>query len=101
MDQIIKRFPNVGFIAHRGLPSKQLENTKESFLEAAKFGFFGIETDLHLTMDKIAVLHHDDNLQTFSNYDLTINETNFDKIKSIKINQNYSIPTLEDYINIC
>jgi glycerophosphoryl diester phosphodiesterase len=47
---------------HRGSPRRFPENTQASFDEALNAGADGFETDLRMLSDRIAVLHHDDEL---------------------------------------
>lgn len=101
MKKIIHTYPKTKFIAHRGLPSVIIENTLESFLEAAKLPFFGIETDVHLTTDHIAVLHHDDNLLRLSNKDIYIRNSSYNSIESIMIANIYKMPLLQEYLSLC
>ena len=46
------------FIAHRGFCSQYLENTEEAFIEAAKVGFDGCETDVNISKDGVLMLVH-------------------------------------------
>lgn len=54
-------------IGHRGIPSVYPENTMISFQAALQAGVDGIESDLHLTLDKQLVLLHDDTLDRTTN----------------------------------
>lgn len=45
-------------IAHRGYKAEWPENTMNSFANAIAVGAHAIETDLHLTKDKVVVLSH-------------------------------------------
>jgi len=101
MEKLIKSYPNVKWIAHRGLASKILENTNESFLAAAKLPFFGIETDIHLTLDQVVIVHHDDNIKRLSNYDYIINKTPHHILETVKLKSKYQIPLFSEYLNIC
>jgi len=101
MENLIKAYPNVKWIGHRGLASKILENTNESFLAAAKLPFFGIETDIHLTLDQIAVVHHDDNLKRLSTYDYIIKKTSHHVLNKVKLKSKYQIPLFSEYLKIC
>lgn len=49
-------------IAHRGGTGLWPENTLEAFRSAIDMGADGIELDVHLTRDGIAVVHHDERL---------------------------------------
>ncbi|MEQ9143083.1 MAG: glycerophosphodiester phosphodiesterase family protein [Parvibaculaceae bacterium] len=50
-------------IAHRGGAGLWPENTIEAFRNAIKAGADGIELDVHLTRDKVLVVHHDESLK--------------------------------------
>ncbi len=50
-------------IAHRGGAGLWPENTIEAFTHAMDIGADGIEIDVHLTRDGIAVVHHDESLK--------------------------------------
>jgi len=49
---------------HRGSPRRRTENTAASFEETIRAGADGFETDLRLLSDRVAVLYHDDDLDT-------------------------------------
>ena len=42
---------NVKVIAHRGVSGLERENTCASFVAAGNRSYYGIETDIHKTMD--------------------------------------------------
>jgi glycerophosphoryl diester phosphodiesterase len=48
---------------HRGSPRRAPENTMRSFEAALDAGADGIETDLRLLSDQVAVLYHDDEIE--------------------------------------
>src|SRR5262245_63960260 len=52
------RMPPVGF-AHRGARAHAPENTLEAFSLARRLGATGLESDVWLTADGVAVLDHD------------------------------------------
>lgn len=92
----------VKWIAHRGLPSKTVENTEEGFLLASELPFYGIETDVHLTYDDIFVLHHDDNIKHLTQIDLLIEKSTYQNLLNYPLkNTNHKIPLLETYLKIC
>ena len=53
-----KRVPPIGF-AHRGARAHARENTVDAFTLALRLGASGLESDVWLTADGIAVLDHD------------------------------------------
>src|SRR3954447_15287883 len=56
MDPLLR--PPIGF-AHRGAKAHAPENTLEAFVLARRLGAKGLETDVWLTADGVAVLDHD------------------------------------------
>jgi glycerophosphoryl diester phosphodiesterase len=51
--------PDLEVIAHRGAPREFPENSLPGFRRALELGADGIELDVHLTADGVAVVHHD------------------------------------------
>ncbi len=49
--------------AHRGAKREAAENTRTAFDKALHYTIDGIETDIQLTRDEVAVLWHDDDLR--------------------------------------
>lgn len=107
MDTIKINNKNVLMIAHRGVSGLETENTKEAFILAGNKSYYGIETDVHVTLDGKFLICHDDNILRVTGTDLVIEQTNYDDIIKNKIykfktdiNQ-LEFPNLTDYINIC
>lgn len=53
------RSPGPFLIGHRGVPGAARENTPPSFEAALEAGCDGVELDVHLTRDRVPVVHHD------------------------------------------
>lgn len=91
------------FIAHRGKHIDCLENTVEAFLNAVNEGYYGVETDIHLTKDNQWVIHHDyDIVSNGKHYlikDLNLSET-LAKPLDNQFGKEYFCPTLEDYLKV-
>ena len=107
MDSIKIEHKECNFIAHRGLSGVELENTIQSFTLAGQKSYFGIETDVHVTRDKKFVIFHDDNTNRLSKINKVIENSNFDELINIplndcniKKNETYHMPSLDDYIKI-
>ncbi|MDY0075572.1 MAG: glycerophosphodiester phosphodiesterase family protein [Acholeplasmataceae bacterium] len=97
-------------IAHRGLSSIAPENTMSAFELAGKEQrFFGIECDIHETKDHQFVVMHDDNLSRMVKKDVLIKNLTLKELKKYVIKagnniKNYpkqSIPTFEEYLDLC
>jgi glycerophosphoryl diester phosphodiesterase len=54
--------PRPEIIAHRGTPRDHPENSLPGFGRALALGVDGIELDVHLTGDRVPVVHHDPDL---------------------------------------
>lgn len=97
----------VKLVAHRGLSGVLTENTIGAFALAANKDYYGIETDVHLTLDGKFILHHDDSTKRLADKDLIIEETNYAELKALKLNPKETsevelcMPDLSEYINIC
>jgi glycerophosphoryl diester phosphodiesterase len=94
-------------VAHRGYPSKAIENTIESFRIAFESGADFVEGDFWLSSDREIVCIHDENLLRVTNKtnSLNITNSNLSSIKSVdffseKFNQRLVIPTLEEVLEI-
>lgn len=94
-------------VAHRGYPSKAIENTIESFIIAFESGADFVEGDFWLTEDDEIVCLHDEDLFRITNKtsSLKVTETNLTSIRLLnfrdhKFGQNLRVPTLEEILRI-
>ena len=101
---------NVKMIAHRGLSGLERENTCAAFVAAGnREKYFGIETDIHRTLDGKFVIFHDDNTKRVAVDSMVIEETTFDTLRSLRLAErdgtksrgDLIMPTLEEYLRIC
>ena len=100
---------NTLIIAHRGLSGIEKENTNAAFLAAGNHSYFGIETDIHKTVDGKYVIIHDDTTGRVAIDDLNVEQSTFDTLRWLllcdtdgkKGRSDLRIPTLEEYIGIC
>jgi len=102
---------NVKIIAHRGLSGLEAENTCAAFVAAGnRDKYYGIETDIHRTLDGKFVIFHDDNTKRMAVDSMIVEETTFQTLRFLRLveprNNNAQrgdliMPTLEEYINIC
>jgi glycerophosphoryl diester phosphodiesterase len=79
---------------HRGNSKNYLENTMDAFINCHHEG---IETDVRLTDDNIAILHHDNDLYRIYGYDLYIDELSYVYLKF----KCKSVVLLEDFLIYC
>ena len=108
--KIDKQGTDVKMIAHRGLSGLERENTCAAFVAAGnRETYWGIETDIHCTADGRYVIIHDDTTTRVSGVEMTVEETDFDTLRSLRLldkgeestRWDLVFPTLEEYISIC
>ncbi len=104
---------NTRMIAHRGVSGIETENTLAAFHAAGTRTYFGIETDVHRTLDGKFVVFHDDTLKRMAGKDLTVEQTAFETLRKVPLFEtrfyksdssrfhNGNIPTLAEYIAVC
>ena len=100
---------NTKVVAHRGLSGIEKENTNAAFIAAGNRSYYGIETDVHRTLDGKFVCFHDDNTARVAIDSMVIEETTFDTLRKllltdtdgIKGREDLKIPTLKEYIATC
>ncbi len=96
-------------IAHRGLSGLEKENTNAAFVAAGNRSYYGIETDVHKTLDGKYVVFHDDTTCRVAIDDMEVEKTTFDCLRNllltdidgVKGRTDIRIPTLQEYIAIC
>lgn len=96
-------------VAHRGVSGLEKENTNAAFVAAGNRSHFGIETDVHRTLDGRFVCIHDDNTKRVAIDALEVEQSTFDTLRSlvlcdrdnVKGRTDLRIPTLQEYIRIC
>lgn len=96
-------------VAHRGASGLEKENTNAAFAAAGTRSYYGIETDVYKTADGHFVLIHDKTTARVSDIDVNIEESTYETIKNIILNDrdgkkgrsDLRIPDLNDYISIC
>ena len=88
--------------SHRGLHDIEKgipENTIPAFKKAVEKGY-GIELDVHLTLDERAVVFHDDTLINASDTDIQIKDLKYDQLKEYKLfNTDNNIPLFTDVLD--
>ena len=97
-------------VAHRGCSGLERENTNAAFVAAGNRSYWGIETDVHKTVDGKYIIFHDDTTGRLAIDDMEIEKSTFDTLRklvlrnkatSVKDRSDLLLPTLEEYIGIC
>ena len=100
---------NTLVVAHRGLSGIERENTNTAFVAAGNRSYYGIETDIHRTLDGHFVVCHDDNLKRVGGENIPVEEVTLATLLSTvlydvdgtKGRADIRPSTLENYISIC
>ena len=100
---------NTLMVAHRGLSGIERENTNSAFVAAGNRSYFGIECDVHRTVDGKYVIIHDDNTERVAIDKLVIEESTYETLRALRLTDkdgqrgrsDLRIPSLAEYISIC
>ena len=100
---------NVKVIAHRGVSGLECENTAAAFVAAGNRSYYGIETDMHVTLDGKLIITHDASTLRLSGIDIDVEKANFSEVENIHLfdkeegvtRRDLVLPTLEEYLRIC
>ncbi len=91
---------NFLIFAHRGASGYEFENSLSAFKKAIQLKADFIETDVRKTKDKELILVHDNNLSSLTNYKMIVSRSKYHELKNIKLNNNESIPRLDDLLEL-
>lgn len=91
--------PSPFLIAHRGAwdMDECRENTLEAFRKACEQKVWGIEYDIHFTLDDIPVVHHDCDLKRVFNSQHFIRDHSFKDLRAIAPH----LPTMQEALGLC
>lgn len=81
--------------AHRGLTQDAPENTLLAFVKALATGATHLETDVHVSLDGVAVLSHDADLTRLGR-DVRINQLTMVELKRISLGEGQAFTSLSD-----
>ena len=109
MDTIKVNAGKTLMVAHRGVSGIEKENTHAAFVAAGNRSHYGIETDVHRTIDGKYVCFHDDTTGRVAIDNMVIEESTFDTLRNLLLTDidgkkgrtDLRIPTLQEYIQIC
>ena len=74
---------NCLFVAHRGCSGIEKENTNAAFVAAGNRSYFGIETDIHQTIDGKYVLFHDDTTKRVAIDNMVVEESTYETLRNL------------------
>lgn len=97
-------------IAHRGCSGLERENTASSFVAAGNRSYWGIESDVHKTLDGKYIIIHDSHTGRVAIDDMVVESSTFETLRRLTLRNKYShvkdradlcLPSLSEYIEIC
>ena len=97
-------------VAHRGCSGLERENTNAAFVAAGNRSYWGIETDIHKTVDGKYIVIHDDNTKRVTGDNIVVEEATFESLRRLTVfnkpsdkkdRRDLCLPSLEEYIEIC
>lgn len=81
-------------LAHRGFVVDAPENTLLSFLSALALGVTHLETDVHASLDGVAVICHDPDLRRIAGRGVRIDQLTAAELQRVDLGQRQGLPTL-------
>lgn len=98
---------NCRVVAHRGASSLERENSLAAFVAAGNRSYYGIETDIHPTLDGKLVIIHDENTGRVAFCDLDVEKHTYEELKSVLLKDldghergDLHLPLLEEYLRV-
>lgn len=85
---------------HRGAPAEHPENTMAGFRRAKELGVYGIELDVHLSKDGIAVVCHDETLDRTTNASGPISDFTVAELRAVDAGNGEYVPTLLEVLEL-
>lgn len=94
-------------IAHRGASGVERENTLPAFVAGGNRSYYGMETDIHPTVDGKFVIIHDANTSRVCQSAVDVEKCRYQDLASLRLNDldgkeraDLCIPLLEEYLRI-
>ncbi len=98
---------NCRVVAHRGASSLERENSLAAFVAAGNRSYYGIETDIHPTLDGKLVIIHDENTGRVAFEDVNVEKCTYEELKSVRLKDldggernDLCLPLLEEYLHV-
>lgn len=87
-------------IGHRGARGTELENSLASIEAALSLDLDAIEFDIHRTKDDQLVVMHDATTKRTAGQDVRISEVTLDELRQVRLQNQQTIPTLEEVLGL-
>ena len=120
MDTIKFNKKNVGMISHRGASGIEPENSLPAFIAACNRSYYGVETDVHVTIDGKFVVIHDETTPRLTGDNVDVHAVTFEALRQLRMynvcqqetdakitgeekgkRDDLFIPSLAEYIGVC
>ena len=85
-------------VGHRGAPRQRTENTLAAFELALEQGADAIELDVHVTADRVVVVHHDADVKGHGASPRPIASTRWDELRRVELAHGERVPALCDVL---
>lgn len=85
---------------HRGAPAEFPENTLAGFRRAVELGIHGIELDVHLSKDGVAVVCHDETLDRTTNAKGPISDYTAAELREVAAGEGEYVPALLEVLEL-
>ncbi|MBW1606225.1 glycerophosphodiester phosphodiesterase family protein [Lactobacillus sp. Sy-1] len=89
---------NTMVFAHRGIPTREPENSLSGFKYCLEHGAAGLEFDIHLTKDNVPVVMHDEKIDRTTDGSGLINSYTYEELCQFKLANGERIPKLDELI---
>ncbi|MHB1172792.1 MAG: glycerophosphodiester phosphodiesterase [Lacisediminihabitans sp.] len=86
-------------LAHRGFAIDAPENTMLAFAKALALGVTHLETDVHASLDGVAVISHDPDLSRLTGCTRRVNELTLAKLKRIGLGEGQTFASLAEALD--
>jgi len=92
--------PKPLIIAHRGDPSRALENSLEAFRLALSIPVDMIELDIRMSKDEVLYVMHDEKTGRTGDGDISIDRSLSADIAKVRLRNGEPVPTLDDVLHL-
>ncbi|HRN29999.1 MAG TPA: glycerophosphodiester phosphodiesterase family protein, partial [Terrimesophilobacter sp.] len=86
-------------LAHRGLAIEAPENTLLAFAKALAMGVTHIETDVHASVDGVAVIAHDDTLERVAGRKVRVDQLTMAELRRVDLGEGQGFCSLADALD--
>ena len=89
-------------LGHRGwpVPSAHPENTVAAMVAALDAGADGVEVDVQLTADGVAVCFHDDHLERVTGRPGSVRTSTWDQLSRVRLHSGHPVPRLAEVLAV-